>query len=130
MTDLPAEESTPEPEKPAPRSKLMLGLGALVVVVLLAGFLVYRLKSGGIDSHARAACDTVKKVNAGTAGLFDGAILEITAIAQARKSSDAELKGLATTDPDNAGLDTSSPLYVNPGDYEYNKIAQWCAVHG
>jgi hypothetical protein len=115
-----------EPARTSRPRRLVLG-ALLLVALAVGGVFIYRAHSG-LDAHAQAACDAVTKVNGGTGGLFDGAILEITAIGPARQSSDSELQAAGNSKPVGAN-ELNSPLYVNPGDYAYAKVAQWCAVH-
>jgi hypothetical protein len=109
------------------RRPLWLAAALLLVAVGVAGVFIFRAHSG-LDPHAQAACDAVTKINAGTGGLIDAAILELTAIGQAAQSSDTELQAAGNAKPVGPN-ELGSPLYVNPGDYAYAKVAQWCAVH-
>jgi hypothetical protein len=82
-----------------------------------------------MDSHARTACDKVKKADANRSGLIDGVVLELGAIAEAGKSSNKNLAAAANATTAASDVPSDNPIYVNPGDYQFAKVAEWCGEH-
>lgn len=89
-----------------------------VVVGLLA---LVAACSGGLDAHAKKACDKVAEVDR-SGSLVDGAVGELIAVSEAGKSSEEGLR--------EAAKKTSLDSGANPVDVQFNAVAAWCDKHG
>lgn len=103
--------------------------GMRTALVLVAGWFLLTACGGDVqlDSHAKAACEAVAKVDAGGDSgsalddMFGGAVQELVAIGEAEESSIEDLRDAAKTvsdDPDD-----------NNGDVAFNAVADWCDEH-
>jgi hypothetical protein len=82
--------------------------------------------SSGLDAKAEQACAAVDRLDSGRGGLFDSAMLSLKAVGAARQSDSDGLREAAEAKTSLSDLPRNSPLYENPGDYQFGKVAAWC----
>lgn len=127
MTYPPVQAQTARPPQQSRRHLFWLlgGIaGTLATIAGIAGVALVLSHSSNRDAHAQAACSALERAEG--ENLLDGAITQIKAVQEARKSSDSDLRAAANKTSAASQFPTDSPLYQNPGDVQANAVAAWC----
>jgi hypothetical protein len=128
------EGRTPDAIEPAQEKRrqpafwVVIGVCATIVTAaIIASMLTFAHKGSDRDAYAKVACAELERSQ--HEGMLDGAISEIKAIGDARKSSNADLRAAANKTSIASTLPLDSPLYQNPGDVQASAVATWCNKH-